>query len=199
MFGLFGLASSVNTSHNSMITLIRFQSDLFNRLEALLLHSLNLLREHSLRGSSRINAASLDGDHAVTADLQEVLSIDPDDTGLVRLGDIRKDAVDHGDEHPVFVGVTGILNDRHDVGALLRHVEELTAGAVSKLDSVDSAGGTDKIGHVGHSGARGCTKVKNLGPGTHPDVTDTASDGCTEFGTEGIPYAIFLLLVSLRL
>lgn len=196
---LFGLPSPVNTSHNSVVTLIRLQRDLLDRLEALLLHSLDLLREDGLGRSCRVDAAGLDRDHAVTADLQEVLGVDPNDTGLVGLGDIRKDGVDHGDEHPVLVGVTGILDDGDDVGTLLRHVEELTAGAVGELNGVDSPGGPDKVGNVRDGGARGGAEVENLGARAHPDVADTAGDGSTEFGTEGIPYAVFLLLVGLRL
>ena len=199
MFGLFGLPSPVNTSHNSVVTLIRFQRDLLDRLEALLLHSLDLLCEHSLRGGCRVDAAGLDRDHAVPAHLQEVLCVDPHNAGLVGLGDIRKDGVDHRDEHPVLVGVTGVLDDGDDVGALLRHVEELTAGAVRKLNGVDSPGGPHEVGHVRDGGPRGGAEVENLGARAHPDVADTAGDGSTEFGTEGIPYAVFLLLVSLGL
>lgn len=181
LFSLLGFANSVSTSHDRMVTLIRLEGDLFERLKALLLHALDLLIEHGFGGCCGINATRLDGDHAVAADLQEVLCVDADDTGLVGLGDISKDCVDHGDKHPVLVGVTGILDDGDDVGALLGHVQELAAGAGSKLNGVDSAGGADKVRDVGNSGAGRSAEVQDLGARAHPDVADTASDGCTEF------------------
>lgn len=182
-----------------MITFIGFESNLLDRFESLLLHSLDLLCENRLWGRCRVNAASLDRDHAVAAHLQEVLRVDAHDTRLVRLGDIRKDGVDHGDKHSVLVRVTGILNDGHDIGALLGHVQKLTARTVRKLDGVDSPSGPHEVGNVRNSGTRGGAEIEHLGPWSHPDLADTASDGGTEFGTERIPNAIFLLIVSLRL
>jgi len=47
----------------------------------------------------------------VSSVLEEVVSVQSDDTSLIGLGNIGKDDVDHGEEHSVLVGVTGILND----------------------------------------------------------------------------------------
>lgn len=40
-------------------------------------------------------------------------------------------------EHAVFVRVPGVLNHRNNVGPLLGQVDEVTAGAVGKLNCVD--------------------------------------------------------------
>ena len=42
-------------------------------------------------------------------------------------------------QHPVLVGVPGVLDDGDDVGAFLGHVDEVPAGAVGKLHGVDQA------------------------------------------------------------
>lgn len=80
--------------------------------------------------------------------LEEVVSVQSDDTSLIRLGDIGEDDVDHGEEHSVLVGVTGILNDRNDVGSLLGHVDEITTRSVRELYSVNGSFGTNDIGNV---------------------------------------------------
>jgi hypothetical protein len=49
---------------------------------------------------------------------------------LVWLGYIRENDVNHGYQHAVFLGVTGVLNDGDYVGSLFGHVDQVTAGAV---------------------------------------------------------------------
>jgi hypothetical protein len=46
---------------------------------------------------------------------------------LVGLRHVGEDAVDHGDEHAVFVGVARVLDNGDDVGALLGHVDQVTS------------------------------------------------------------------------
>lgn len=69
----------------------------------------------------------LDGDDEVATVLEEELGVEGDNPGLVRLGDVSEDAVDHGDEHAVLVGVPRVLDDRHHVRPLLRHVQQVAA------------------------------------------------------------------------
>lgn len=80
--------------------------------------------------------------------LEEVVSVQSDDTGLIRLSNIGEHDIDHGEEHSVLVGVTGILNDRDNVGSLLGHVDEITTRSVRELYSVNSSFGTNDIGNV---------------------------------------------------
>jgi predicted xylose isomerase-like sugar epimerase len=50
--------------------------------------------------------------------LEEEVRVEGDDAGLVGLGDVGEDAVDHADEHAVLVRVARVLDDRDDVRAL---------------------------------------------------------------------------------
>ena len=79
----------------------------------------------------------------MTAVLEEVLGVEADDARLVGLRDVREDDVDGGDEHAVFLGGAGVLDDgctqtlvfrqtlqvnelTNDVGALLGHANQVT-------------------------------------------------------------------------
>jgi hypothetical protein len=55
----------------------------------------------------------------VTSVFKEIVSIESNNLGLVRLSNIGKDDIDHADEHAVLVWVPGVLNDGDNVGALL--------------------------------------------------------------------------------
>ena len=61
--------------------------------------------------TSAVNAASLDGDEKATTLLQEQLRVDTDNSGLIGLGNIGKDDVDHREKHAVSHGLTSVLND----------------------------------------------------------------------------------------
>lgn len=80
-----------------MITLIRFESELFLRADTFFLHFLSFFGENGLSRGSRIDTTGLDGDHGVTAVLQEVVSIQGNNSGLIRLGNISEDSVNGTD------------------------------------------------------------------------------------------------------
>lgn len=94
-----------------MVSLIRLQRQLFPRLDHLLLQLLHLLGEHCLGRCRGIDTRRLDRDDDVAVVFQKVVGVEADDTGLVGLGDVGEDDVDHGDEHSVFGGMTGVLDD----------------------------------------------------------------------------------------
>jgi hypothetical protein len=98
----------------------------------------------------------------VTTVLEEVVSVEGDDSGLVRLGNVGEDNVDHGEEHAVLVGVSGVLDDGDDVRALLGHVDQVSAGSMGELDGVDGSFRTDDVGDVGDGGSRGGSEVEDL-------------------------------------
>jgi len=127
--GLLLLGYSVGSSQDSVVTLIRLQSNLFEQLEATLLEFLSLRSKHSFCRSSRINAASLDGNDTVTTVLQEVRGVERNDTRLIRLCNISKDAVDHGNKLTILEGVTSIFDDGNDVRTLLCKSKEITTTA----------------------------------------------------------------------
>lgn len=77
------------------------------------------------------------------------MSVETDNTGLVGLSNIGKDDINHGDKHAVAEGVTGILNDGDDVGTVGSHANQVTAGTVRELNSVDITGRANNVSNVG--------------------------------------------------
>jgi hypothetical protein len=170
-----------------VVTLERLKGKLLLGLDTHLSQLSDFLGEDSLRCGSRVDTVGLDGDDDTTADLQEEASVKTDDTGLIGLGNIGEDAIDHTDEHTVLEGVTGILDDRDDVCAVGGHVDQITAGAVRELYSEDGSLGTNDISDVGDGGTGGGTEVEDLGSRAHVDVVDTTEDTGSQLGTEGVP------------
>ena len=93
-----------------------------------------------------------------------MLRVESDDARLVGLRDVGEDGVHHADEHAVLLRVARLLDDGDDVGALLGHVDEVTAGAVRELNAVDDTLGADDVRAVGHGGAGGA-EVGSFVPG----------------------------------
>jgi hypothetical protein len=170
-----------------VITLERLEGELLLGLDAHLPQLGDFLSEDGLGCGSRVDTVGLDGDDDTTADLQEETSVETDDTGLIGLGNVGEDAVDHADKHTVLEGVTGILNDGDDVGAVGGHVDQITAGAVREFDSEDGSLRTNDIGNVRDGGTGGSTEVEDLGSRAHVDVVDTTKDTGSQLGTEGVP------------
>ena len=108
--------------------------------------------------------------------LEEVVRVERNNTGLIGLGNIGEDAVDHTHKHAVFQRVTSILNDGDDVGAGFGNIDEITAGSVGEFDSVHGTSGADNVGNVRHRGTSGGAKVENLGTRLDPDVVNTTED-----------------------
>ena len=69
----------------------------------------------------------LNGDDKVSLVLQEVGGIDGDYSGLIRLCHISKYDVHHAKQHPILMGMSGILDDRDDISPLLGHIDEVSA------------------------------------------------------------------------
>ena len=59
----------------------------------------------------------------------------------------------------LLVWVPCVLDDGHDVGPLLGHVDEVASGAVRELDCVDHALGAHDVGDVGDGGAGGRAQI----------------------------------------
>lgn len=66
----------------------RTKGQLFVGLQHLLLHLLDLGCEDNFCGCGRVNASSLDGDNNVALVFKEVVGVEGDDSGLIRLSDI---------------------------------------------------------------------------------------------------------------
>jgi hypothetical protein len=76
-----------------MVSFEGLQGDLLLDFEVAFFKLLNLLSKDNSGFSSRINAIGLDGEDKASAELKEVLGVDDDDSGLIRLSDISEDAV----------------------------------------------------------------------------------------------------------
>lgn len=163
----------VDTSDDTVVTLERLEGQLLLGLNLLLAHLLDLLSEHNLGLGCAVNTVGLDGDNDTTSILEEHVGVQSDNTGLIGLGNIGKDDIDHGDEHTVTERVTGILNNGDDVGTVSGHADQITARAVRELDGVDVTSGSDNISDVRNGGTGGSTDVKNLGAGLHVDIIKT--------------------------
>jgi hypothetical protein len=186
---LFG-AALVDTDDHGVVTLEGLEGKLLLGLDAHLPQLGDFLSEDGLGGGGRIDTVGLDGDDDATANLQEEASVETDDTGLIGLGNVGEDAVDHADEHTVLEGVTGILDNGDDVCAVGSHVDQITAGAVGELNGEDGSLGADDISNVRDGGTGGGTEVEDLGSGAHVDVVYTTEDTGSQLGTEGVPHAV---------
>ena len=76
-----------------MITFIRLQSDLLNRLEPVLLQRLYFLSEYLLGWRCRVDTARLDGDNNMPSIFEEALSVVDYYPGLVGLCYVCEDDV----------------------------------------------------------------------------------------------------------
>jgi hypothetical protein len=153
-----------------VITLEGLQSQLLLGLDLLLTHLLDLTGEDNLSSGCGVDTAGLDGDQNTTTLLEEHVSVQTDDTGLVRLGNVGEDDINHGDEHAVTERVTGILDNGDNVGTVSSHANQVTARAVGELNSIDVTSGADNISDVRDGGTAGTTNVEDLGTGLHIDV-----------------------------
>lgn len=186
----------VHTANHGVISLERLEGELLLGLDALLPKLGDLAGEDSLGRGSGVDTAGLDGDDNTAADLEELVGVQTDNTGLVGLGNVGEDAVDHADEHAVLEGVTGVLDDGDNVGALGGHVDEISAGAVGELDGEDGTSRADNIGNVRHRSTRRSTQVKDLASRAHVDVLHTTEDTSSQLGTEGVPDTVLSLCRS---
>ena len=121
---------SVHSAHHNMVSLVWLQGDSLHGTEFLLLEALDLGSVDYLWGLGRVDARSLDGNNKVASVLDEVRGVEAKNTGLIWLGDIGEDDVDHGHEHSVLLGVSGVLDDRDNVGSLLGHVDQITPASL---------------------------------------------------------------------
>lgn len=110
----------------------------------------------------RVDTVGLDGDDDSTAVLQEVVGVQSNDTRLIGLSDIGENDIDHLDEHSVFLRVTSVLDNGDNVGSLLGHTDEITAGSVGELDGVDDTFGADNVGNVGDGRSGSGTEVEHF-------------------------------------
>lgn len=185
-----GLVALVLTGNQTMVTLEGFQGKLELGLDGLSSHLLDLVGEDLGSGSSAVDTVGLDGDENTTANLEEPVGVHGDNTGLIGLGNIGKDDIDHGDDHAVTGRLTGVLNNGNNVGSLGGHGDEITAGSGRELDGVDVASRTDNVSDVRDGGTGGTTKVEDARARLDVDLISTTGDGSAKLASEGVPHAV---------
>lgn len=171
-----------------MVTFERFKGKLLPGLYSLLSHLLDLPSENNLGLGSTVDTVGLDGDNDTTLFFEEHVGVETNNTGLVGLGNVGEDAVDHGDEHTVAERVSGVLDDGDDVGTVGGHANQVTAGTVGELNGIDVSGRSDNIGDVTDGGTAGGTKVENLSARAHVDLVQTTKNTGSKLATEGVPH-----------
>ena len=89
-----------------MVTLEGLKGKLLLGLDAHLSQLVDFLCEDGFGGGSRVDTVGLDGDDDTTSNLEEESGVETNDTGLIGLGNVGENAVDHADEHAVLQRVT---------------------------------------------------------------------------------------------
>lgn len=173
-----------------MVSLVRLQGELLHGLDSLLSQLLDLSGKDGLGLDSRVDTVGLDGDDDSSLVLEEQVCVQGDNSGLIGLGNIGEDSVDHSDEHSVLLGVSSILDDGDDVGSLLGHAYQVSAGSVGELNSVDGTGGAHDISNVRNGGSGGSTKVQDLGSGADEQLIETTENTGSQLGSEGVPHSV---------
>lgn len=170
-----------------MVTFEGLERDPLNRLKLLLLKLFYLRGEHDLGRQGGVNTRCLDTYYEVAAVLHKLGGVQSQDTSLIGLCNIRENDIDHGHEHTVLLGVTGVLNDWDYVRSFLRHVHEVASRSLGEFNSVNTSFGTDQVRDVRDSGSGGASQVENLASGLHVNVADTVSDCSCELGSVEVP------------
>ena len=98
----------------------------------------------------------------MTSSFQKVVGVERNDTGLIWLGDISENTVDHSDQHAVFPGVTRVFDNWDNVRSLFSDVEQVAARSVRKFDGVNKALRTNDIRYVRNGRTRSSPKIQNL-------------------------------------
>lgn len=145
-----------------MISLIRLKCNFLDGMEFLLSQCINLLCEHCFWRFCRVNAGSLDTYDKLTSILNELGSIQTQNSSLIGLSNICKDDINHRHQHSILLWMSGIFDDGDNISPLLGHVHQISARSFREFDGVYSSGRTDQIGDVGNSGTRCSSEIEDL-------------------------------------
>jgi hypothetical protein len=186
-----GHGTDIATGNDAVISLERLKGQLLQRLDALLSHLLNFSGENLLRWRGTVNAVGFDRNDNTTANLEEQVGVQADDTGLIRLRNIGEDNIDHRDQHSVAERVASVFNDWDDVCTVGGHVDQISARSVGELDSEDSSSGANDISNVRDGSSRCSTEVEDFGSRLDEDFIQTTEDTGCKLGAERVPHSVF--------
>ena len=123
-----------------MISFIRLQSNLFFDLESSFSKLLNLIGKNSFSIGSGVNAVGFDGENKSASVFKEMLSVYVDNSSLIRLRYIGENAVDKRvNDVPVIPRLSGVVNNRDNVGSFLSHVDQVSSGSFGVFYGVNAS------------------------------------------------------------
>ena len=184
---------SVHSTDDDMVSFVWFKRDSLDWSEFLFLKLLDFGSVDDLWGLGGVDARSLDGNDEMASVLHEVGGVETEDSSLIWLGDISEDNVNHWHEHSVFLWMSSVLNNWNDIGSLLGHVDQVSAGSLGELNSVHATGWSNQISNVGNSGSGSSSNIEDLAAWLHVDVSDTSNDGSSDLGSEWVPDSVLCL------
>lgn len=120
--------------------------------------------------------AYLDSNHEVASVLQVLSAVDSHDSGLVWLGNIGEDEVNHFDKESVIPRLSGVQDQWDDVGPLFGHVQQLSSTPRGELNGVENSGRSDDIGNVRTGGSGTCSQIQDLASWTESKFVETSND-----------------------
>lgn len=188
---IFKSISSVGSNNHGVVIFIWFKGHLFFWGKSLFLKSLNFTLENYCWLLGWINTVGLDGDHEMSTVLKEVLCIYTDDSGLIWLGDIRKNDINHTDQKSVFKWSSGITNNGDNIGSFFGHINKISTWSVGEFYCIDCSLWSNNIWDVWDCSTTCSTKIKNLGTWLDIDITDTTNDGGGDLTSVWVPDSVF--------
>lgn len=96
-------------------------------LDALFSHNVDFTSKDLCGRCGRVDTVCLDGNDDSSTVLEEVVGVESNDTCLIGLSDIGENDIDHLNEHSVLLWVSSVFYDRHNVGSLLGHTDEISS------------------------------------------------------------------------
>mmetsp|Transcript_2641 Transcript_2641/g.7894 ORF Transcript_2641/g.7894 Transcript_2641/m.7894 type:complete len:285 (+) Transcript_2641:273-1127(+) len=179
-----------------MVSMVRFQGELFLRLHLLFLQLVHLHRKDRLGCCRGVNTVRLDGNDHPTAVLEKETCIVRHNPCLIRLSNVGEDDVHHADEHPVPLWLSRILDDGHHIRASLRHVRQVAPRTMRELHGIDDTLGANHVRDVRHRCSGGTSQVQHLGSRFDGHGANATNDTCAQLRPERVPHAVLHFLLA---
>ena len=113
-----------------MISFVGLKSQLLNGSEFLLSQFLHLRSVDDLWRLSTVDTRGFNRNDKVSSVFNEHVGVESEDSCLIRLGNVCEDNIDHGHKHSVLLRMASIFDNWDHVGALLCHVDQVSADSV---------------------------------------------------------------------
>lgn len=159
-----------------MISFIRLEGELFLGGETVFFKFVDFICEDHIGFVSGVDTVGLKGNQEFSSVFQIHMAIFRDDTGLIGLGNIGKDQVDHADQESVVSGLSSVVNDGDHVSSLFSHIDQITSDSVGEFNGVNNSFWADDVRDMRDSSARSSSQIQNLGSRNNPCFRDTSDN-----------------------